>query len=114
MLSQWQYNPEGVPTAIWLGKQAEVTYTHLHEAARTKDHLNRQKWWLVESTQLDAELLVLAPTNRSPVTASPAVAPPPYNTKGGPTEMQPTLAPYTDSNVHMGNVNDSVIDNLYQ
>ena len=60
------------------------------------------------------ELLVWALTNQSPVTASAAVAPPPYNLEGGPTETQPALALYTDGDIHMGNVDDSVTDNLYQ
>ena len=79
--------------AIQLGKQVGVTYTQLeeyamhalaktvhstasqlrkrlHEMARSKDHLNHWKQQLVESTQLDTELLVQAPTNQLPVTAS--------------------------------------------
>ena len=126
--------------AIWLGKQAGVMLTHaakleeyavhalakmahssasqlakrLHEMAQTKDHLDHWKQWLVESTKLDSELLVITPTNQPSSTASPAVSPPPYNPEGGSTEMWPALAPYSDSNIHMGNVNDSVTDNLYQ
>ena len=45
-------------------------------------------------------------TNQSPVTASAAVTPPPYNPEVGPTETQPALALYTDGDIHMGNVDD--------
>ena len=126
--------------AIWLGKQVGVTLTHvakleeysacalakmahssasqlgkcLHKTARTKDHLNHWEQWLVNSTQLDSELSVIALTNQPSMTASSAVAPPPHNPKGGPTETQPTLALYSDGNIHIGNVNDSVTDDLYQ
>ena len=126
--------------AIWLGKQAGVTLTHvakleeyaacavaktahsstswfgkhLHETARTKDCLNCQKQQLVESTQLNSKLSVWALTNQSSTTASPTDAPPPYSPKGCPTETQPALALYSDGDVHMGNINDSVTDNLYQ
>ena len=68
----------------------------------------------MESTQLNSELSVLALTNQSSMTASPAVTPPPYNPEGGPTEMWPALAPYSDGDVYMGNVNDLVTDDLYQ
>ena len=57
---------------------------------------------------------MLALTNQVPVAASPAVAPPPYNHEGGPTEMWPAPAPYADGDVHMGNVDDSVTNDLYQ
>ena len=126
--------------AIWLGKQAGVTLTcvarleeyaahalakmtHistsqlrkcLHKTARTKDCLNHQKQQLVASTQLNSQLSVHALTNQSSATASSAVTPPPYNPEGGPTEMWPTLAPYSDGDIHMGNINDSVTDDLYQ
>ena len=48
------------------------------------------------------------------MTTSSAVAPPSHNPEGGPTKTQPTLALYSDGDIHMGNVNDSVTDNLYQ
>ena len=126
--------------AISLGKQVGVTLTcvakleeyaacalaktahssasrpgkHLHKTARTKDHLDCQKQRLVESTRLDSELLVIAPTNQSSATASSALAPPPHNPEGGPMETWPTLAPYSDGDVHMGNIDDSVTNDLYQ
>ena len=126
--------------AIWLGKCAGVTLTHvakieeyaehalaktahssasqlgkhLHETAQTKDHLNRQKQQLIESTKLDSELLVITPTNQPSVTTSSVIAPPPCDNEGGSTEMRPTPAPYSDSDVLMGNIDDSVTNNLYQ
>ena len=45
---------------------------------------------------------------------SSVVTPPSCDKEGGSTEMRPTLAPYSDSNVLMGNVDDSVTDGLYQ
>ena len=126
--------------AIWLDKQAGVTLTcvakleeyaahalaktansstsqlqkHLHETARTKDHLNHQKWQLVESTRQDSELSVIAPTNQLSMTASPIVTPPPYNPEGGSTKTWLAPALYSDGDVHMVNVDDSVTNNLYQ
>ena len=126
--------------AIWLGKQVGVTLTnaarleeyaacalakmahssaswlgkHLHNMARSKDCLNCRKRQLVESCQLNSELLVWAPTNQLSATAIPTVAPPPYNPEGGPTETWPAPAPYSDGDVHMGNIDNSVTDNLYQ
>ena len=44
---------------------------------------------------------------------NPAVAPP-RDTEGGSTEMRPALAPYSNGNVLMGNVNDLVTNDLYQ
>ena len=35
-------------------------------------------------------------------------APPPCDNKKGSTEMRPTLAPYSDGNILMGNIDDSV------
>ena len=45
---------------------------------------------------------------------SPSIIPPPCDTEGGFTKMRPALAPYSDSDVLMGNVNDSVTEDLYQ
>ena len=42
------------------------------------------------------------------------VTPPPHNPEGGPTEMWSAPTLYSDGDVHMGNVDDSVTDNLYQ
>ena len=94
-------------SASWLGK-------HLHETAWTKDHFDHWKWQLLESNTLDSELSVIALTNQLSMTAGPTVAPPPCDTEGGSTETRPAPAPYSDSDVLMGNVNDSVTNNLYQ
>ena len=126
--------------AIWLGKCVGVTLTcaakieeymacalakttHssasqlgkcLHEMAQTKDHLDCQKQWLIESTKLDSELSMISPTTQPSATTSSVITPPPYDKEGGPTETRPALAPYSDGNILMGNVNDSVTDDLYQ
>ena len=126
--------------AIWLGKYAGVTLTyaakieeyaaralakmahsstsqlgkHLHKRAQTKDCLNHWKWWLIESTKLDSELSVITPTNQPSVMTSFVVTPPPCDNEGGSTETRPTPAPYSDADILMGNVNDSVTDDLYQ
>ena len=126
--------------AIWLGKYAGVNLTcpakieeyvacalaktahsstsqlgkHLHEMAQTKDCLNRRKQWLIKSTKLDSELLMISLTTQPSATTSSVIAPPPYDKEGGSTETRPTLALYSDGNVLMDNVNDSVTDNLYQ
>ena len=126
--------------AIWLGKYAGVTLTcmakieedtaralakmaHssasqlgkcLHETAQTKDCPDHQKQWLLESTKLDSELLVIALTNQPSVTTSSTIAPPPCDNEGGPTETRPAPAPYSDSDVLMGNIDDLVTDDLYQ
>ena len=124
--------------AIWLGKYAGVTITHaakieeytacalakmahsstswlgkhLHEMAQTKDRLNHWKQWLLESTILDSELSVIALTNQPSVMTSSTITPPPCD-NGGSTEMRPAPALYSDGNILMGNVNDSVTDDLY-
>ena len=126
--------------AIWLGQYAGITLTHtakieeyavhalaktahssapqlgkhLHKTAQTKDCLNHQKQQLIESTKLDSELSMISPTTQPSAMTSSIVAPPPYDKDGGPTEMRLTPAPYSDGNVFMGNVNDSVTDDLYQ
>ena len=64
--------------------------------------------------KLDSELSMIAPTTQPSATTSSIIAPPPYDKEGGSTEMRPTLAPYSDGDVLMGNVDDSVTDNLYQ
>ena len=82
--------------AIWLGKYAGVTLTHtarieeyavralaktahssasrlgkhLHEMAQTKDRLDRQKRWLIESTKLDSELSMISPTTQPSATTN--------------------------------------------
>ena len=126
--------------AIWLGKYARVNLTHaakiaeytacalakmahsstsqlgkrLHEMAQTKDHLNCQKQQLIESMKLDSELSMISPITQPSVTTSSVIAPPPYDKEGGPTEMRPTPALYSDGNILTGNIDDSVTDDLYQ
>ena len=125
--------------AIWLGKYAGVTLTCTakieeyaaralakmahsstsqlgkcsHETARTKDCLNCRKQQLMESMKLDSELSMISLTNQPPVTTSSVITPPPCDNEGGSTETR-TLAPYSDGNFLMDNVDDSVTDNLYQ
>ena len=123
--------------AIWLGKYVGVNLTHtarieeyvahalakmatsrlgkhLHEMAQTKDRLDCRKQQLIKSTKLDSELSIISLTTQPSATTSSVVAPPPCDKEGGSTEIRPTLAPYSDSNVLMGNVDDSVTDDLYQ
>ena len=126
--------------AIWLGKYVGVNLTHaagieeyaacalantahssasqlgkcLHETAQTKDCLNHQKQRLIESMKLDSELSMISPTTQPSVMTSPVIAPPPYDKEGGPTEMRPALAPYSDSDILMDNIDASVIDEPYQ
>ena len=57
---------------------------------------------------------MISPTTQPSVMTSSVIMPPPYDKEGGPTETRPALAPYSDSNVLMGNVDDSVTNNLYQ
>ena len=64
--------------------------------------------------KLDSELLMISPTIQPSVTTISVIAPPPHDKEGGPTEMRPALAPYSDGNILMGNINDSVTDDLYQ
>ena len=82
--------------------------------AQTKDCLNHQKRQLIESTKLDSELLMISPTTQPSVMTSSVVAQPPCDKEGGSMETRPALAPYSDGNVLMGNVDDSVTNDLYQ
>ena len=126
--------------AMWLGKYAGVTLTRtarieeyavralaktahssasrlgkrLHEMAQTKDRLNCRKRRLIESTKLDSELSMISPTTQPSATTSSVVTQPPCDKEGGSTETRPAPAPYSDGNVLMGNINDSVTDDLYQ
>ena len=126
--------------AIWLGKYGGVTLTRaarieeyavcalaktahsstsqlgkrLHETAQTKDHLDRRKRRLIKSMKLDSELSMISPTTQPSATTSSVVAQPPCDKEGGSTETRPTPAPYSDGNVLMGNVDDSVTNDLYQ
>ena len=126
--------------AIWLRKCAWVTLTRaakieeyaacalaktahsspsrlgkcLHEMAQTKDCLDRQKQRLIKSTKLDSGLSMISPTTQLSAMTSSIIAPPPYDKEGRPTETRPTLAPYSDGDILMGNIDDSVTDDLYQ
>ena len=80
---------------------------------KSKDTLHHQKKQFATSTQLDAELLVLAPTNQPSITVSSTVTPPPCNVQEGSAEMQPTLAPYNDHDVHMRDASDNATAKLY-
>ena len=126
--------------AMWLGKYAGVTLTRtarieeyvvcalaktahsstsqlgkcLHETSWTKDHLDCQKQQLIESMKLDSELSMISPTTQPSAMTSSIVTPSPYDKEAGPTETRPTLAPYSDGDVLMGNINDSVTNDLYQ
>ena len=126
--------------AIWLGKYAGVNLTRaarieeyvvhalaktahssasrlgkcLHEMAQTKDRLNHRKRRLIESTKLDSELSMISPTTQPSAMTSSVIAQPPCDKEGGSTETRPAPAPYSDGNVLMGNVNDSVTNDLYQ
>ena len=57
---------------------------------------------------------MISPTNQLPVMTSSIVTPPPCDNEGGSTELRPTLALYSDGNVLMDNVDDSVTNDLYQ
>ena len=126
--------------ATWLGQYVGVTLTHatkieeyvvhalsktvhssasrlgkhLHEMARTKDCLDHQKQWLIKSTKLDSELSMISPTTQPSVMTSSIIAQPPCDKEGGSTETRPALAPYSDGDILMGNIDDSVTDDLYQ
>ena len=126
--------------AMWLGKYAGVTLTctakieeytvralaktaHssasrlgkcLPETARTKDRLDRRKRRLIESTKLDSELSMISLTTQLSATTSSAIAQPPCDKEGGSTETRPAPVPYSDSNILMGNIDDSFTDDLYQ
>ena len=56
---------------------------------------------------------MISPTTQPSATTSPVITPPPYDKEGGSTETRPTPAPYSDGDVLMENVNDSVTDDLY-
>ena len=82
--------------------------------AWTKDRLDHRKRQLIESTKLDSELSMISPTTQPSATTSSVVAQPPCDKEGGSTEMRPAPALYSDGDILMGNVDDSVTDNLYQ
>ena len=58
--------------------------------------------------KLDSELSMISLTTQPSATTSSVIAPPPCDMEGGSTETRPTPALYSDSDVLMGNVNDSV------
>ena len=101
-------------TARALAKMAHSSGKHLHEMAWTKDRLDCQKRWLIESMKLDFELLMISLTTQLSAMTSSIVALPPYDKEGGPTETRPAPSPYSDGNILIGNVNGSVTDDLYQ
>ena len=57
---------------------------------------------------------MLTLTNQPPATTGSSVTPPPFDTERGSTEMQLAPAMYNDGDIHMGNVNNSVTDGLYE
>ena len=57
---------------------------------------------------------MIAPTNQPSAMTSPTITPPPCDTEGGSIETRPAPATYSDGNVLMGNVDDSVTNDLYQ
>ena len=126
--------------AMWLGKYAGVNITRaarieeymacalaktahssasrlgkrLHETAWTKDHLDCCKRQLIKSMKLDSELSMISLTTQLSAMTSSVIAQPPCDKEGGSTETRPAPAPYSDGDVLMGNVDDSVTDDLYQ
>ena len=53
-------------------------------------------------------------TTQPSATTSSVIAQPPCDKEGGSTETRPAPAPYSDGDILMGNVDDSVTDDLYQ
>ena len=105
-------------TARALAKMAHSSTSQLgkclHEMAQTKDCLDHRKWQLIESTKLDSELLVITLTNQLSAMTSSVITPPPCDNEGGSTEMRPTPTPYSDGDILIGDIDDSVTDDLYQ
>ena len=64
--------------------------------------------------KLDSELSMISPTTQPSAMTSSIVTPPPCDKEGGSTEMRPTPAPYSDGDVLMENIDNSVTDNLHQ
>ena len=64
--------------------------------------------------KLDSDLSKISLTTQLSAMTSPIAAPPPYDKEGGSTEIRPALALYSDSNVLMGNVDDSITNDQYQ
>ena len=86
----------------------------LHEMAKSKDCLNCKKQQLEMLKWLDDELSVLALITQPSVTANTAVAPLPYDAEGSSMETPPMPALYTDGDIHMENIDDSVANDLYK
>ena len=57
---------------------------------------------------------MLALITQPSVTANTAVAPLPYDAEGSSMETPPMPALYTDGDIHMGNIDDSVANDLYK
>ena len=53
-------------------------------------------------------------TTQLSVMTSSVVAQPPCDKEGGSTETRPAPAPYSDGDILMGKVDDSITDDLYQ
>ena len=64
--------------------------------------------------KLDSELSMISLTTQPSAMTSSVVAQPPCDKEGGSTETRPAPAPYSDGDILMGNVDDSVTDDLYQ
>ena len=101
-----------------LAKMAHSSASRLgkcsHKTAWTKDRLNCRKKQLIKSMKLDYELSMISPTTQPSAMTSSVVAQPPCDKEGGSTEMRSAPAPYSDGDVLMGNIDDSVTDDLYQ
>ena len=57
---------------------------------------------------------MISPTTQPSVMTSSVVAQPPCDKEGGSTETRPAPALYSDGDVFMDNVDDSVTNDLYQ
>ena len=64
--------------------------------------------------KLDSELSIISLTTQPFAMTSSIIAPPPCDKEGGFTETRPTPALYSDGDVLMDNINDSVTNDLYQ
>ena len=57
---------------------------------------------------------MISPTTQLSAMTISVIAQPPCDKKGGSTEMRPAPAPYSDGDVLMDNIDDSVTNDLYQ
>ena len=62
--------------------------------------------------KLDSELSMISLTPQLSATISSVVTPPPCDKEGGSTETRPAPSLYSDGDVLMGNIDDSVTDDL--